>query len=94
MRSKRLIERIRGLTPENLALGPLCSRPCAVPENRNDFADQTQRAARETDRLIGKVMPAYESGKLYLTVVVNHLLKIVYDASRRFETVADTESDA
>ena len=67
---------------------------CSLLENRNDFADETQCAASERDRLIGKDRPAYESGNLYLTVVVNHLLKIVYDASRRFEAVADTESDA
>jgi hypothetical protein len=63
-------------------------------ENCDDYVGETQRAAGQFDRLTGTNLPACESGNLYLTVVVNHLLKIGYDASRRFDSVADTETDA
>ena len=77
-----------------IAAGQLVSRPSLFAANRDDYAGDAQRAAGQFDRLIGKGLPAYESGNLYLTVVVNHLLKNGYDASRRFENTADTESDA
>jgi hypothetical protein len=77
-----------------IATGQLFSRPGQSPANRDDCAGDAQRAAGQFDLLIGKGLPAYESGNLYLTVVVNHLLKIGYDASRAFESVADTETDA
>lgn len=62
--------------------------------SRDDYTDKAHLAAHHADRLIRTDLPAYESGNLYLTVVVNHLLKIGYDASRHFDSVADTESDA
>lgn len=76
------------------ATGQLVSLPSLFLANRDDFAGERRPVASQSLRLIGKDLPAYEPVNLYLMVVVNHLLKIGYDVSRRFDRATDTESDA
>lgn len=90
-RSNELIQAVRS---ENSATTLLLSLPQLRVESGDDYAGETQRGTGPTGRLIGKGLPAYEAVNLYLTVVVNHLLKISYDASSRFQDAVDTETDA
>lgn len=76
------------------ARGRRAAAPGLALANCDDYAGQIQRLECQPAGLTGIDLPVYEAVNLYLTVVVNHLLKIGYDASRHFDSVADTESDA